>query len=161
MRGNLAERYWDKVEVRGEGECWPWIGSQCGYSGGGRYVLYGQIRGADGRKLLAHRVGWELAHGVPPGEMLVLHTCDYPLCQNPAHWFLGTHKDNTQDALAKGRKLGPKPNEAKLAAMRAMRRAGARVATIAAEFGCSGPYVSTVTSGVWGPRWRAKEGVKR
>jgi DNA invertase Pin-like site-specific DNA recombinase len=35
--------------------------------------------------------------------MWVLHRCDNPPCQNPAHWFLGTPGDNNKDRDAKGR----------------------------------------------------------
>jgi hypothetical protein len=39
--------------------------------------------------------------------MYILHHCDNPPCVNPAHLFLGTLKDNTQDMLKKGRDFKP------------------------------------------------------
>lgn len=51
----------------------------------------------------AHRWGYaRLVGPVEPGQ-LVCHTCDNGLCCNPAHWFLGTHRDNNEDMAAKGR----------------------------------------------------------
>jgi hypothetical protein len=93
----LAERYWEKVDKRGPVECWPWKGST--YEGG-----YGAIRYGDGTTRGAHRVGWELANGKPPPEdREVCHSCDNPPCQNPAHFFLGTHQANMADMSGKGR----------------------------------------------------------
>ncbi|HBR21586.1 MAG TPA: hypothetical protein DD713_03315 [Nitrospiraceae bacterium] len=50
-----------------------------------------------------HRFMYELCIGPIPEGMLVCHTCDIERCGNPEHLFLGTHKDNTQDAINKGR----------------------------------------------------------
>jgi len=53
--------------------------------------------------LFAHRVTWEIVNGPIPDGLLVLHHCDNPPCTNPIHLFLGTIKDNSHDAMHKGR----------------------------------------------------------
>ena len=55
------------------------------------------------QQIRAHRYSYELAYGPIPDELLCCHHCDNPICINPAHLFLGTPKDNTHDALQKGR----------------------------------------------------------
>lgn len=63
---------------------------------------YGQVK-SGGKIRMAHRVSYETHIGpIPPG-MLVCHHCDRPACINPAHLFIGTHKDNVADMMAKGR----------------------------------------------------------
>lgn len=48
-------------------------------------------------------MAWELVNGPIPDGKLVCHKCDNKLCCNPAHFFIGSCKDNTQDMLSKGR----------------------------------------------------------
>ncbi|HDZ25327.1 MAG TPA: HNH endonuclease [Candidatus Aminicenantes bacterium] len=63
----------------------------------------------NGRHVGISRYIWEKHFGSIPKKLLVLHKCDSPACINPEHLFLGTHKDNMQDAARKGR-LGRKKN---------------------------------------------------
>lgn len=63
----------------------------------------------------AHRLAYAWHFNVDPGDFLVCHTCDTPSCGNPAHFFLGTSADNTNDAKCKGRLAkGSKSGTAKL-----------------------------------------------
>lgn len=81
-------------------ECWEWQGA-ISAKGYGR-LTYNQ------KRLSAHRVAYELYRGEIPNGFLVCHLCDNPRCCNPHHLWLGTAKENTQDAIAKGRLKPPR-----------------------------------------------------
>jgi hypothetical protein len=105
MRRDLAERFWEKVDK--SGDCWIWTASVM-------KTGYGCIR-IDKRTTRAHRVAYELTNGPIPEGLLLRHTCDNRRCVNPDHLVPGDHKDNTQDALDRGRHLcGERDPKAKL-----------------------------------------------
>jgi hypothetical protein len=75
--------------------CWLWLGRP-------QSTGYGQLH-VSGKRTLAHRYSWELEIGPIPDGMYVLHRCDNRLCVNPDHLFVGTHQDNMDDMVRKGR----------------------------------------------------------
>lgn len=163
--GPLAPRFWSKVARSDDPDaCWEWQRS-C-YPDG-----YGQFKIA-GRNCRAPRVAYTLARGPIPDGLQVLHTCDNPLCCNPAHLFLGTVQDNVDDKIAKGRdargdrnggrtrpervRRGELNGRAKLTAaqVREIRErvaaGGVTRADLAAEYGVTDSLVSMIARGeIW------------
>jgi len=77
---------------------WLWVGhkNRCGY---------GVWDDKSNDTYLAHRWSWLLHIGPINKDILVLHRCDTPACVKPGHLFLGTHADNVDDKVTKGRQL--------------------------------------------------------
>ena len=94
----LANLFWSRVDRRGPGDCWPWLGPVTGSQEYGAFCF-------DSRYVYAHRFAYVLHHGEIPKGTVVMHTCDDPICVNPAHLNAGTQKDNIRDSVAKDRWL--------------------------------------------------------
>jgi len=90
------ERFWSKVDVRGEDECWDWQGQIGTTTGYGRFSLNHKDMGA-------HRMAWILAYGPIPEGKCVLHSCDNRPCVNKRHLFLGDKTTNMADKVKKDR----------------------------------------------------------
>lgn len=92
-----AEEFWLAVDKSGGADaCWPWTGSR-------KETGYGRTSWR-GRGIGAHRLAKVLATNddvLTPKH--ALHNCDNPACCNPAHIYWGTHRQNMQDKVARGR----------------------------------------------------------
>lgn len=81
-RGDLATRFWAKVDKRGPGECWPWTGAV--QSRGYGHISRGQ---RDEGMALAHRVAYEVQTGQAlRRDQTIDHTCECKLCMNAGHY---------------------------------------------------------------------------
>jgi len=101
--GKKGAPFWSRVAKREPDECWEWTGARMEVG----YGAYRLPKERGGKLETAHREAWRLTHPDQPiGDLLVLHSCDNRPCVNPAHLWLGTHKDNTRDMFAKGRNGG-------------------------------------------------------
>lgn len=87
-RQSRAERFWSKVAVTEPDACWPWQ-AHVDAAGYGRFRL-GRVAGVG----YAHRVAYEMTHGVLPAGLEVDHLCRYRRCVNPAHLEAVTHREN-------------------------------------------------------------------
>lgn len=147
----LEEKVFGRLLTPAEG-CWEWSGARtrAGYG----------LTGHGGRKLYVHRVMFELAYGfAPPKGMEVCHHCDNPPCARPNHLFLGTHAENMQDRVPKGRtNFGERNPLAKLTwvdvrDIRSAVAAGATQASMCRKYGVSAGVVCDIIAG---KRWKER-----
>lgn len=103
IRHNLSKestaRFWAKVQQTPD--CWLWTAAK-NESG---YGIFGVGKATD----KAPRISYRLLVGPIPEGTIVCHKCDNPTCVRPDHLFLGSHKDNHNDAVKKNRAKAPPP----------------------------------------------------
>jgi len=134
----LFEKWVDR-----SGDCHIWMGSK-------NTQKYGQFCFKK-KYYKAHRVAYRLAFGPIPEGLLCCHHCDNPSCVNPAHLFLGTAQDNSDDKMSKGR--GGIPSKTKLCAQDVVNiradilRGGVSQKAIAERYEVSQVTISAIKTG--------------
>lgn len=91
-------RFWSKVrlpEIIGMDECWEW---QANKNKDGYGLFY-----ANYKSIFAHRFAYTITVEKIPLGLCVCHRCDNSACVNPDHLWLGSHVDNMDDMVLKGR----------------------------------------------------------
>lgn len=157
----VSERFWSKVDIRGDDECWPWKAG-VDRKGYGRFYFSG---GREHRKhYTAHRAAYilslDIEHTDLNPEIATCHICDNPPCCNPRHLFLGSWADNLADMTRKGRRrngisVGEKNGCAKLTEsqvrdIRGRFKEGESKSTLGKRFRV---YPSTIDAIVRGIKW--------
>lgn len=135
-------RFWRYVDKRSDEECWIWLGANNAQG-------YGKIS-IEGITIGAHRFSLELKLGRKIGPGLVCrHTCDEPACVNPTHLLEGTHAQNVQDCVERGRTpkgvahYASKLKESQVLEIRANKDNKSKIA-LATEFGVSDALICSI-----------------
>lgn len=156
MDERAMARFWGKVEIRADTECWPWTGQINKRNGYGRFTI-------GPKTFTASRISLELHLGRRMArDEFACHRCDNRVCVNPSHLFVGSAADNMRDAAVKGRmykwagrRRGENNTAAKLdeSAVRQILalRGKEKQATIALRFGVCKTAVGNIMRGKsWG-----------
>jgi HNH endonuclease len=148
----IEERFWSKVDKKGEDDCWLWLGGRPSRRGYGGLSVGAKKYG----RIAAHRFSCQLHHGPAPFDgALVMHSCDNPPCVNPKHLRWGTASENIFDAATKGRmknifKSGESHHGAVLTEAQARyvkENPNIRVCDLTRMFGCSRSAVQAIRDG--------------
>jgi hypothetical protein len=105
---SFEERFWSKVNILSDDECWDWIGA-LGTIGYGQLTI---TKYENRKESLAHRIAWVLAFGPIHGKLEVGHKCANRKCVNPGHLYLTTRAENNREVHLRGEYKYPDQVEA-------------------------------------------------
>lgn len=80
-----------RIKVNPDNQCWEWTGIPT--SAG-----YGQLK-IDKVYWTSHRYSYTHFNGDIPEGLIIRHMCHNPICCNPEHLKVGTHKENYHDSI--------------------------------------------------------------
>jgi hypothetical protein len=101
-----ATAFWAKVDKRGPDECWPWTAAKTPMNYG---MVWGLPLGLPYTALATHASILLTRNERVPKGMVVKHSCDNPICVNPAHLSVGTYSENAREAFDRGLKVRRPP----------------------------------------------------
>ena len=86
----VVAAFWERVDRRGDDECWLWTAYKMRY-GHGRIQVW-----VEGGRFIeaAHRLSYRLHVGEIPEGMFLDHLCRTPACVNPSHLEPVTNAEN-------------------------------------------------------------------
>jgi len=150
-REYLIARIMESSVVRENG-CREWLGT---LNNGGYGMIHFAKEWGEGYDACttAHRAHYMAYHDVVlTNDQVACHSCDNRKCVNVDHVFIGTHKDNSDDKLRKGRnakhyKLHTRRRVFTDDQIRAIRNATGSLKSIAQDHGASMGYVSKLRAG--------------
>ena len=104
------QKLWQNIRIGTFDECFIWL-KNTDIDGYGRITL-------KRKSYRVTRVIYKAMWNIDPGVLMVLHSCDNPICCNPLHLRLGTAADNAKDRdlrnrTAKGSRSGAKTHPEK------------------------------------------------
>lgn len=88
-------RFESKTIQSDTSDCIVWIGAVKNNGYGNFYLC--------GKWINAHKAAWLFKNGEIPNGLMIRHICDNRLCVNTNHMVLGTHQDNMNDMVQRGR----------------------------------------------------------
>lgn len=146
----FVSRFWSRVDVKSESECWEWTRGTTSDGYGVFHFGNSSIR--------THRFSFKQHFGQIREHDCVCHTCDNPKCVNPSHLWVGTRADNNADKEAKQRGVHPDQSNGEgntnasittpeVIAIKVMARKGMPQARIAAFIGVSNAAVCMIVQG--------------
>lgn len=146
-------RFMTRVHMEPNSGCWLWSGqkSKAGY---GRFKVKKDLKN---KGWAAHRWAAKYIGGMDIEGQFVCHHCDVRLCVNPDHLFVGSHQDNMDDMVSKGRQIGgickgsqhgrAKLTEADIPLIRALIAKGIQLKLIAPLFNISPETIGDIKHG--------------
>jgi len=137
-RQTVIERFWARVAIGEQDECWFWRGATTA-------ARYG-ILSVNREMIRAHRLAYLLENGALPHDRYVLHKCNEPSCVNPRHLVAGTAAQNSADMIASGRGSNRKLCDDDVRTIRADHAAGVSLRALALRYSVAPGTIWHVTS---------------
>ena len=116
-RKSEEQRFWEKVDVKEENQCWLWLGSKDTDGYGWFSLSQNMTVNQEGKSISAHRYSLmlKLQNKNLDSSVFARHSCDTRSCVNPHHLIEGSAKDNSNDMVERNRQAkGQQNSQAKM-----------------------------------------------